>query len=145
MYLFVLHGSSLTLCLKLFLLLVLQKVCLLQRSADSVQESMGPSDDVQKHDTVIFCKILPWCVTNSLLSHNTITSAIFLSTESVVRSLYRWRGAGSGGCGRKRPHTDFTARQEDLGEIRVRHSKSLSTVLHRTQICNMQCLFKHVI
>lgn len=44
---------------------------------------MGPSHDVQKHDTVILSKILPRCVTTLQPPYIMITFAILLATESV--------------------------------------------------------------
>lgn len=128
-----LNDTHLASCLKFFSLCVLQKVCFLQHSADSVQESMGPSNDVQKHDTVIVFKILPRCVTNPQpLTYDHLCYSIGHWVWVWPLSLCRWRGAGSGGRGRKRPQTDFTARKEDLGEIRVRHTKFLWFVLDET-------------
>lgn len=43
-------------------LCVLQKVCVLQYSSDSVQKSVGPNYDVQKHDAVVLPEVLPGCV-----------------------------------------------------------------------------------
>lgn len=47
---------------KLSSLCVLQKVCVLQYSSDSVQKPVGPNYDVQKHDAVILPEVLPGCV-----------------------------------------------------------------------------------
>ncbi len=41
---------------------VLQEVCVLQYSSDSVQKPMGPNNDVQKYDTIPVLKVLPGCV-----------------------------------------------------------------------------------
>lgn len=74
---------------EIFSLCVLQEICLLQHSADSVQESMGPSDDVQKHDAVIVFKILPRCVTT--LQSPTVS----LDIVSVVWPLFSIQMTGS--------------------------------------------------
>lgn len=38
---------------------VLQKVCVLQRSSDSVQKPVGPNNDVQKYDAITVFEVLP--------------------------------------------------------------------------------------
>ena len=39
-------------------LFVLQKVCVLQYSSDSVRKPVGPNNDVQKYDTVAVLEVL---------------------------------------------------------------------------------------
>lgn len=94
---------------------LLQEVCVLQHSSDSVQKPMGPNHDVQKYDPITVFEVLPWYV----IRLNILPIVTVISNWFTV--LFRWWRTGFGGYGRERPQTNFTTCEENLGEIRVRY------------------------
>lgn len=110
---------------------VLQKVCVLQRSSDSVQKPVGPNNDVQKYDAITVFEVLPEYVALHCFLNCIIIIIIVGWSLSPCR---RW-GASSGGCGRKGLQTNFTSCEEDFGKIRVRY-KNYCDLLWAT-VCPM--------
>lgn len=95
---------------------VLQKVCVLQCPPDSVQKPLGPNNDVQKHDALAFFEVLPGCVFLWDVSNG--IPGIYYCYYYLLNSfaiLYRWWGAGAGGCGGEGSQANFTACKEDFG------------------------------
>lgn len=79
---------------------VLQKVCILQHSSDSVQKPVGPNNDVQKYYTITVSEVLPGCVASKFCFYYYALFIYFIIIDLISVSLqmmgskywWMWKG-----------------------------------------------------